>query len=46
MQVSCASQWSDATSWIKNAEDVVAPGGILLGTGVQPWQSSTNERKR
>lgn len=27
MWVSCASQRSDAASWIKNAEDVPAPAG-------------------
>jgi len=45
VQVGCAAQGSDATSWAKNAEDIPAPGVVLLGSGVQLWQSSANTRK-
>lgn len=45
VQISCCPLFrSYATSRVRNTEDVVAPG-VLLGRGVQLWQSSAQKGK-
>lgn len=44
VQVSCCPLFgSDVTSWVRNTEDVLVPGVVLLGRGVQLWQSSAQK---
>lgn len=42
VQVSCPLFRTDATSWVRNTKDVVAPG-VLLGRAMQLWQSSAQK---
>lgn len=44
VQVCCCPLFrSDVTSWVRNTEDVLTPGVVLLGRGVQLWQSSAQK---
>lgn len=47
VQVSCCPLFrSDATSWVRNTEDVLAAGAALVGRGVQLWQTSAQNREK
>lgn len=44
VQVTCCPLFrSDVTSWVRSTEDVLTPGGVLPGRGVQLWQSSAQK---